>query len=146
MRESTLDHWRLLSQAWTLSQEDEKAISTSTRFQVKIVRGRAQPFTSSRSSIEAPFWVAPAVRLKNTERQPDVKNLDLRLSWTTTLGRGLSLELMGEVFNLTNEANWYVSTDQQYLVDRDGSIIDEFGEPDRVGAPRRFQVGARLRF
>jgi tetratricopeptide (TPR) repeat protein len=24
--ESTLDHWRLLSQAWTLSQEDEKAI------------------------------------------------------------------------------------------------------------------------
>lgn len=51
MRESTLDHWRLLSQAWTLTQEDEKAISTSTRFQVKIVRGRAQPFTSSRSQL-----------------------------------------------------------------------------------------------
>lgn len=29
--ESTLDHWRLLSQAWTLAQEDEKAIPALTR-------------------------------------------------------------------------------------------------------------------
>jgi len=83
---------------------------------------------------------------RNTERQPDVKNIDLRLSWTARLGKGLNLELMGEVFNLTNEANWYVSFGRQVLVFGNGTINDEFGEPNRVGAPRRFQVGARLRF
>jgi hypothetical protein len=83
---------------------------------------------------------------RNTERQPSVKNLDLRLSWTVRVGSSLELELIGEAFNLTNKANWYTSSASQVLVNNDGSINDYFGELDQVGPPRRFQLGARFRF
>jgi hypothetical protein len=83
---------------------------------------------------------------RNAERQPSVTNVDLRLSWTADLGWGLGLELMGEVFNVTNEANWYVAGANRVLVERDGSINEDFGVANSVGPPRRFQIGARLRF
>jgi outer membrane receptor protein involved in Fe transport len=81
---------------------------------------------------------------RNTERQPDAKNLDLRLSWTARLGGNLELELIGEVFNVTNAANWY--TTNKELVSRYGEINDDFGELNRVGKPRRYQLGAKFRF
>ena len=52
---------------------------------------------------------------------------------------------IGEVVNLTDEANWYDARNR-VLVHQDGSTIEDFGEPDSVGDPRRFQLGARLRF
>jgi hypothetical protein len=82
---------------------------------------------------------------RNGERQPDFKTLDLRLSWAPRLGFQGELELIGEVFNLTNEANWY-NAGNQVLVGRNGSLIPTFGEFDSVGSPRRFQLGARVRF
>ncbi len=81
---------------------------------------------------------------RNTERQPDAKNLDLRLSWTARLGSKFELELIGEVFNVTNAANWYSVNFE--LVNRDGDINDDFGELNRVGKPRRYQLGAKFRF
>jgi hypothetical protein len=83
---------------------------------------------------------------RNAERQPSVTNIDLRLSWTADLGRGLDLELMGEVFNVTNASNLYVAGPNRVLVNADGSINESFGNADSAGPPRRFQIGARLRF
>ena len=82
---------------------------------------------------------------RNTERQPSAKNLDLRLSWTTRLGSTFELELIGEVFNVTDAANWYVSSSNQTL-SYYGDIDEDFGVPDQVGLPRRYQVGAKFRF
>ena len=81
---------------------------------------------------------------RNTFSQPDYKNLDLRLSWTARLGGRFELELIGEVFNVTDEANWWTTNDT--LVDRYGNIIDDFGELDQVGEPRSYQVGAKFSF
>jgi outer membrane receptor protein involved in Fe transport len=81
---------------------------------------------------------------RNGERQPNFKNLDLRLSWTARLGGSLELELIAEAFNLTGAANWYTTNFD--LVDRNGEIDDSFGELNRVGKPRRYQMGAKFRF
>jgi hypothetical protein len=81
---------------------------------------------------------------RNTERQPSAKNLDLRLSWTARLGGNFELEIIGEAFNLTKESNPY--TTRFDLVDDEGEIDDSFGELSRVGDPRRYQLGAKLRF
>jgi hypothetical protein len=48
------------------------------------------------------------------------------------------------VFNVTNAANWY--TTNKELVSRYGEINDDFGELNRVGKPRRYQLGAKFRF
>jgi outer membrane receptor protein involved in Fe transport len=81
---------------------------------------------------------------RNGERQPDFENLDVRLSWTARLGGTLELEIIGEAFNLTKSANKY--TTRFELVDRDGEIDDSFNDLNRVGKPRRYQVGAKFRF
>jgi hypothetical protein len=81
---------------------------------------------------------------RNGERQPSFKNLDMRLSWTARLGGSLELEIIGEAFNLTGAANRY--TTRFDLQNFDGSIDDSFGELNRVGKPRRYQLGAKLRF
>ena len=81
---------------------------------------------------------------RNTFRQPYNRNLDLRVSWTANFGRNLSIELILDMFNVTNEANWYTS--RRTLVNFDGSINDTFGELNRVGEPRNWQFGAKFRF
>jgi hypothetical protein len=92
---------------------------------------------------EPGVWVHPD---RNTERNGDYTTVDLRLSWVAGLGRGVELELIGEAFNVLGSANWYTSSTNWVLVNRDGSINPDFGVPDEVGPPRHFQVGARLRF
>jgi outer membrane receptor protein involved in Fe transport len=82
---------------------------------------------------------------RNTERQPSAKNLDLRLSWTARLGNQLELEFIGEAFNITNEDNLWSSSSRQELTD-EFEIDDSFGERDRAGDPRRYQLGMKLRF
>jgi len=81
---------------------------------------------------------------RNTFRQPYKRNLDLRVSWTANFGRNMSIELILDMFNVTNEANWY--TTRTRLVNFDGSIDGSFGELNRVGEPRNWQFGAKFRF
>ncbi len=81
---------------------------------------------------------------RNTFRQPYNRNLDLRLSWTANFGRNLSLELIFDAFNVTDEANWW--TTRTTLVNSDGSLSSSFGDLNRVGEPRNYQFGAKFRF
>jgi outer membrane receptor protein involved in Fe transport len=81
---------------------------------------------------------------RNTYRQPANKRWDLRLSWTANFSSRLSLELILDVFNVTDEANWWTTRDT--FVERDGSFADDFGELNQVGEPRNFQLGAKFRF
>ena len=83
---------------------------------------------------------------RNTYRQPYNRRLDLRFSWTANFGRDLSLELILDMFNVTNEGNLYSSGSRQVLVESDGNFNDRFGQLNRAGEPRNFQVGARFRF
>jgi hypothetical protein len=82
---------------------------------------------------------------RNGERQPDAKNLDLRLSWTARLGGNLELEIIAEAFNLTKSSNRW-NRGNRDLVNRYGEIDEDFGIEDEVGKPRRYQLGAKLRF
>jgi hypothetical protein len=83
---------------------------------------------------------------RNTFRQP----------WFTTtkksfrLGRGAEFELIGEVFNLFDHANWFttnwrLSWGCRFEGDTCG-IRDDFGELNYPGSPREYQLGLRLRF
>jgi outer membrane receptor protein involved in Fe transport len=81
---------------------------------------------------------------RNTYNQPYNRRFDLRFSWTAGFGRDLSLELILDIFNVTNEANWY--TTNTTLINSDGSMSSNFGEPNRVGDPRNYQLGAKFRF
>jgi hypothetical protein len=75
---------------------------------------------------------------RNTERQDAFTTFDLRLSWTANLGKSMQLELIGEVFNLFNSANW--------LTDNFTYAYDDFGLNTLPGSPRTFQIGAKFRF
>jgi hypothetical protein len=88
-------------------------------------------------------WVHAA---RNTYRQPSNKRLDLRLSWAASISSRYSLELILDLFNITNEGNLYSSGSRQVLVESGGSFNDRFGELNRAGEPRNFQLGARFRF
>ncbi len=81
---------------------------------------------------------------RNSYRQPYYRNLDLRLSKAFGLGKGMDIEIIFDMFNVTNEANWY--TTNTSLVNRYGEIEDDFGELDVAGNPRSYQLGARFRF
>ncbi len=82
---------------------------------------------------------------RNSYRQPANKRWDLRLSWTANFSSRLSLELILDVFNVTNEANWWNRYNQE-LVDSDGEFVSSFGDLDTPGEPRNFQFGAKFRF
>jgi hypothetical protein len=63
--------------------------------------------------------------------------LDLRLSKVVVLG-GQRLELLAEVFNVTNARNWTAF---------DGVVSNAtFGRPTASGDPRQVQLGFRLDF
>ncbi|MBV9495534.1 MAG: TonB-dependent receptor, partial [Acidobacteria bacterium] len=52
---------------------------------------------------------------RNTERQPDVWNADLRLSKIFGLPRGIQLEVLGEVFNVFNTKNRFIGSANQTM-------------------------------
>ncbi len=81
---------------------------------------------------------------RNSYRQPANKRWDLRLSWTANFSSRLSLELILDVFNVTNEANWWTSNTT--LIDDDGDQVSYFGELNNPGEPRNYQLGAKFRF
>jgi hypothetical protein len=81
---------------------------------------------------------------RNSYRQPSNKRWDLRASWTANLSSRMSLEIILDVFNVTNEANWWTS--RNTLVDDDGNFEDDFGELNNPGEPRNYQLGLKFRF
>ena len=104
---------------------------------------------------------------RNTERQPDVWNADLRLAKVFGLPRGLELEILGEVFNVFNVKNRFVGTSNQTMFNfaytASGANADKYtitrvnfsdGSPrfgvesgyDSSVDPRQFQVAAKVRF
>jgi len=111
-------------------------------------------YESERSVIETDpgvFYHYP----RNTFRQPWFTTTNLRLSKSFRLGRGSELELIGEVFNLLDTANWYTTRWTLswgcYYSSWSGTwrpcgIDEDFGELNRSGSPRQFQLGLRLRF
>ncbi len=101
---------------------------------------------------------------RNTERQPSVTNIDARLSKRFTLIRGTQLELIGEVFNLTNKKNFFVPSSNAnpnqtlFTISSFSAATDKFGTITRNANfgvansyntsidPRQFQVGAKFVF
>ncbi len=91
---------------------------------------------------------------RNTFRQPWFTTTNLRLAKTFHLGQQVDLELIGEVFNLFNNANWW--TTEQILswgcsLNSRGEwapcqVNEDFGENNRPGKPRQYQLGLKLRF
>jgi len=81
---------------------------------------------------------------RNSYRQPANKRWDLRGSWTANFSSHLSLEIILDVFNVTNEANWWTSNTT--MIDDDGSMEDDFGELNNPGEPRNYQLGVKFRF
>jgi hypothetical protein len=74
---------------------------------------------------------------RNSERGAAAWQLDLRLSKVVPFGRR-RVELLGEVFNVTNRRNWSAF---------DGVVSNTtFGKPTGSGDPRQIQVGIRLDF
>jgi len=90
---------------------------------------------------------------RNTFRQPWFVTTNLRLAKSFRLSVGTELELIGEVFNLFDRANWYTTrwtlSGGCYFWGETWvpcETFDDFGENNRPGRPRQYQLGLRLRF
>jgi hypothetical protein len=81
---------------------------------------------------DRPFGIS-----RNSARDAGAWQLDVRLSKVVTIGRQ-PMELLAEVFNVTNERNWTAF---------DGVVTNAtFGRPTSSGAPRQIQVRLRVDF
>jgi hypothetical protein len=80
----------------------------------------------------------PAGVARNAGQGFDYRSLDLRVSRTFPLGRGLTLEAILEGFNVLNRKNYQVPN----------NIVGSptYGQPTAVNDPRQLQFGARLIF
>ncbi|MFQ5552016.1 MAG: hypothetical protein ACE5FJ_12350, partial [Gemmatimonadales bacterium] len=77
---------------------------------------------------------------RNTLRKEnEFFSLDIRLSRAVRFGQG-ELELIGEVFNVTNADNFLDASSAGLLFNFDGTLRSGLGNP------RQFQVGAKYRF
>jgi hypothetical protein len=94
---------------------------------------------------------------RNTYRQPNVFNVDARLSKRFRLIHGTELELIGEVFNLTNHKNLFVTGANQNAFTLNGNVSKlttvtsnpTFGVATSYNTavdPRQFQAAAKFRF
>jgi hypothetical protein len=92
---------------------------------------------------------------RNTERQPDYRNLDLRLSKAFDVGP-VELELIGEVFNALNEEIEFITASNQvrFIGSQTNGVWSfrenpDFGESNsfnNLSVPRQYQVAVRIRF
>jgi hypothetical protein len=97
---------------------------------------------------------------RNTENQPDFMNLDMRIAKSFNLPAGLQLELIGEIFNVLNETNMFIITNDQneftmrmgsgadagkFLITRNANFQRERGL-DFNSPPRQYQAAVKLRF
>lgn len=87
---------------------------------------------------------------RNSFRQPDFYELDLRLSKGFKIWTG-NLQLFVECYNCSNAANRFVSTANQTYganpsLGVNPTVNPNFGVEDGVGTPRYFQLGVRYDF
>jgi len=80
----------------------------------------------------------PAGVGRNTGEGFDYQSLDLRLSRSFALVRGISVETILDAFNVLNRAN--------YQVPNNSFGSPTFGKPTAVNDPRQLQLGLRLLF
>lgn len=103
------------------------------------------------------FLAGQGARLeeRNERDQPDFRNVDLRLSKTFGFGR-FELELIGEVFNVLNEENEFITASNQVLFTGQfsGGVWtfrrnEDFGKSNsfnNLSFPRQYQAALRVRF
>jgi Carboxypeptidase regulatory-like domain len=103
------------------------------------------------------FLAGQGARLeeRNDRNQPDFRNLDLRLSKAFGVGP-VELELIGEVFNVLNEENEFITTQNQVLFT--GQLTsglwtfrrnENFGRANSfntLSLPRQYQAALKVRF
>lgn len=77
---------------------------------------------------------------RNSERRPEFKTFDFRLSWSFKFYQEHEITIIGEAFNLFDWENRDISGSH---MDLDSS---QFGVEDLAGDPRQFQVGLRYSF
>ena len=87
---------------------------------------------------------------RNSFRQPDFYELDLRLSKGFKIWEG-NLQLFAECYNCSNAANRFVSSANQTYganpsLGVNPVVSPRFGVEDGVGTPRYFQLGIRYDF
>ncbi|MBK5259339.1 MAG: TonB-dependent receptor, partial [Thermoanaerobaculia bacterium] len=97
---------------------------------------------------------------RNTENQPDFMNLDMRISKRFGLPMGMDVELIGEIFNVFNEANKFITTNNQnefritqtgtgaatrYVITRSPTFGVENGL-DFNSPPRQYQAALKFTF
>jgi len=96
---------------------------------------------------------------RNTQRQPSVSDVDARISKRFGLTHGVQIELLGEVFNLLGQRNYFITSQNQSLFTANYSAATDkftsitrnatYGIPtsyNNAVDPRQFQVGAKLIF
>lgn len=77
---------------------------------------------------------------------PGFSSLDTRLDWTAHLGRGSSVTLTAEAFNIFDWNNYTFDTWTSGFLPPPGETNAVFGEPNTAFNARRFQIGARFAF
>jgi len=82
---------------------------------------------------------------RNSFNQPSVTTFDMRLAKTFAFGGGFEAEIIGEVFNLFDKANWR-TTNTRLVRNSAGDLNDYFGELSYSGSPRTYQVGLKFRW
>jgi hypothetical protein len=103
---------------------------------------------------------------RNTQRQPSVWDADLRIAKFFSIGRGMQIEVLGEVFNVTNNKIKFVTTANQiaYTANYNGNTdrltftknsttglaqnpnYGLAGGYNSVVDPRQYQVAAKIIF
>lgn len=93
---------------------------------------------------------------RNQRRQPDFMNIDLRLSKRFSFGQGVGIELIGEVFNVLNEENTFITSSNQSMFFGSFSRStgawtftrnESFGQENSfAGLPRQYQAAIKLLF
>ena len=86
-------------------------------------------------------------------RTPDVWSLDLSIQYPITFGSGIDLQLVADIFNVTDQSE-PTAVDQTWTFARlpetptppDAQGNDNFGEPLQYQQPRTIRLGARLSF
>ncbi len=85
---------------------------------------------------------------RNSERQPDYWTVDLRIGKPFKIGDVGDILIFAECFNLTDEANWSVPTNNMSWgsANRSTPSSASFGQETTPGTPRTFQFGIRFDF
>jgi len=96
----------------------------------------------SNSSSDRPF-INGSIVGRNALRGPRVETVDLRMEKRIPIREGISLDFLGEAFNLFNHVNY---TGVNTVWGTGLTPTSSFGEFTSAGAPREIQLGLKLYF